>query len=33
MRFEFNFSVGMEFPKWVERIHDYVWVDEEEDNE
>jgi len=31
MRFEINFSVGMEFPKWVERIHDYVF--EEDDNE
>ncbi len=31
MRLEVNFSVGMEFPKWVERIHDYVFEGEEDD--
>ena len=31
MRLEINFTVGMEFPKWVERIHDYVFEGEEDD--
>jgi hypothetical protein len=31
VRLEVNFSVGMEFPKWVERIHDYVFEGEEDD--
>jgi hypothetical protein len=30
VRLEVNFSVGMEFPRWVERIHDYVWSEEED---
>ncbi len=31
MRFEVNFTVGMEFPRWVERIHDYVFEGDEDD--
>jgi hypothetical protein len=31
MRFEINLTVGMEFPKWVERIHDYVFEGDEDD--
>jgi hypothetical protein len=32
VRLEINFTVGMEFPKWVERIHDYVWSEESEED-
>ncbi len=31
MRFEVNFTVGMEFPRWVERIHDYVFEGDDDD--
>jgi hypothetical protein len=31
VRFEVNFTVGMEFPRWVERIHDYVFEGDEDD--
>jgi hypothetical protein len=31
MRLEVNWSVDVEFPKWVERIHDYVWQEDEDD--
>ncbi len=30
---EVNFSVGMEFPKWVERIADYVWSGDDSDED
>ena len=33
MRLEINFTVGMEFPKWVERIHDFVWEGDEPDED
>jgi hypothetical protein len=31
MRLEINWSVDVEFPKWVERIHDYVWVSDDDE--
>jgi hypothetical protein len=31
MRFEINFAVGVNFPRWVERIHDYVWTGDDDD--
>lgn len=31
MKFEFNLEVGVEFPKWLEKIHDYVWQGDEDD--
>ncbi len=33
MRLEVNFSVGMDFPRWVERIHDYVWQEDDTDDD
>jgi hypothetical protein len=32
MRFEFNYAVSVEFPKWIELIHDYVWQEEDDDD-
>ena len=31
MRFEINFAVGMDFPRWVERLHDYVFEGDDDD--
>ena len=28
---EVNFSVGMQFPRWVEKIQDYVWPGGDDD--
>jgi hypothetical protein len=30
MRLEFNWGVNIDFP-WLEKIHDYVWPGEDED--
>lgn len=32
MSFEFNYSVNFDLPKWVERIHDYVWQEDDEED-
>lgn len=30
MRFEISWGINLEFP-WLEKIHDYVWAGEDED--
>ncbi len=32
MNFEFKWGFNVEFP-WLEKIHDYVWSPEEEEDE
>ncbi len=33
MRLGLNWEIYFDLPKWVERIHDYVWTEEEEDSD
>ena len=32
MNFEIKWGVNIEFP-WLEKIHDYVWTEDESENE
>jgi hypothetical protein len=32
MNFEFKWGFALEFP-WLEKVHDYVWPGEDEDDE
>ena len=33
MSIKFTWELYFDMPKWVDKIHDFVWEDTEEDNE
>lgn len=33
MTIRFSWELSFDLPPWVEKIHDYVWTDDEDEND